>query len=52
VHEAGFGRFNPDTLSLNATAIPTLQVVDDTFASHRETMRAIIRRARERAGIA
>ena len=51
VHEAGFGRFNPQTLSLVPTAIPTLQVVDDTFATQRDTMRAIIRRARERAGI-
>ncbi|MGQ0646347.1 MAG: twin-arginine translocation signal domain-containing protein [Gemmatimonadaceae bacterium] len=51
VHEAGFGRFNQQTLSLVPTAVPTLQVVDDTFANHRETMRAIIRRARERAGI-
>ena len=52
VHESGFGRFDNDTLSLAASAIPTLQVVDDTFASHRDTMRAVIRRARERAGIA
>ncbi|MBC7895750.1 MAG: hypothetical protein H7066_10060 [Cytophagaceae bacterium] len=51
VHEAGFGRFNADTLSLSPTAIPTLQVVDDTFTAHRDTMRAIIRRAKERAGI-
>ena len=38
VHEAGFGRFNPETLSLSPNAIPTLQVVDDTFtqASRRD----------------
>jgi hypothetical protein len=51
VHEAGFGRFDPETLNLSPNAIPTLQVVDDTFDRHRETMAAIIRRARERAGI-
>ena len=28
VHEFGFGRFNPETLSLSPNAIPTLQVVD------------------------
>jgi hypothetical protein len=51
VHEAGFGRFNPDTLSLGPNAIPTLNIVDDTFATQRETMAAVIRKARERAGI-
>jgi hypothetical protein len=51
VHEAGFGRFDPETLSLSPNAIPTLQVVDDTFAQHRDVMTAIIRRAKERAGI-
>jgi hypothetical protein len=52
VHEAGFGRFDPETLSLSPNAIPTLQVVDDTLSQHRDAMAAIIRRARERAGIA
>ena len=51
VHEAGFGRFNPETLNLSPNAIPTLQVVDDTFAKHRETMSAVIAKAKERAGI-
>jgi hypothetical protein len=51
VHEAGFGRFNPETLSLSPNAIPTLQVVDDTFTRHRDTMAAIIARAKARAGI-
>jgi hypothetical protein len=51
VHEAGFQRFNQETLNLYPTAIPTLQVVDDTFTAHRETMAAIIRKAKERAGI-
>jgi hypothetical protein len=51
VHESGFGRFNPETLSLSNNAIPTLQVVDDTFAKHRDVMAEIIRRAKVRAGI-
>jgi hypothetical protein len=51
VHEAGFGRFNPETLSLSPNAIPTLNIVDDTFAAQRETMAAVIRKARERARI-
>jgi hypothetical protein len=51
VHEAGFGRFNQETLNLNPNAIPTLQVVDDTFPKHRDTMAAIIAKAKERAGI-
>jgi len=52
VHEWGFGRFNTETLGLNPNAIPTLQVVDDTFTKYRDTMAAIIARAKERAGIA
>jgi hypothetical protein len=51
VHEAGFQRFNTETLGLSPTAIPTLQVVDDTFTVHRETMAAVIARAKQRAGI-
>ena len=51
VHEWGFGRFNQDTLGLNPNAIPTLQVVDDTFTKHRDTMAAIIAKAKERAGL-
>jgi hypothetical protein len=51
VHESGFGRFNPETLSLSPNAIPTLQVVDDTFTRHRDVMTEIIKRARQRAGI-
>jgi hypothetical protein len=51
VHESGFGRFNPETLSLSNNAIPTLQVVDDTFTKYRDVMAAIIRRARDRSGI-
>jgi hypothetical protein len=52
VHESGFGRFNTETLSLNNNAIPTLQVVDDTFTKFRDVMAETIRRAKERAGVA
>ena len=51
VHESGFGRFNMETLGLSPNAIPTLQVVDDTFTAHRDTMAAVIARAKQRAGI-
>jgi hypothetical protein len=51
VHEAGFGTFDPQTLMLRADAIPTLNVVDDTFSKHRDVMAAVIRKARDRAGI-
>ena len=51
VHEWGFSPFNEQTLGLSERAIPTLQVVDDTFTKHRETMAAIIARARSRAVI-
>jgi hypothetical protein len=51
VHESGFGHFNNETLSLSPNAIPTLQVVDDTFAKYRDVMAAIIQRAKQRAGI-
>lgn len=52
VHESGFGRFNTETLNLSENAIPTLQVVDDTFTKYRDVMSAVIRKAKERAGIA
>jgi hypothetical protein len=51
VHEWGFSAFNQETLGLSPTAIPTLQVVDDTFTKYRDTMDAIIGKARARAGI-
>jgi hypothetical protein len=51
MHESGFNRFNPETLSLSPNATPTLQVVDDTFTKHRDVMAEVIRRAKERAGI-
>ena len=51
VHEWGFSRFNDDTLGLSPTAIPTLQVVDDTFTRYRDTMARIIASAKSRAGI-
>lgn len=52
VHESGFSRFNPETGSLAATAIPTLNVVDDTFEKYRDQMRAVIQKAKTRSGIA
>jgi hypothetical protein len=51
VHEAGFQRFNNETLGLSPTAIPTLQIVDDTFTKHRDTMAAAIAAAKKRAGL-
>jgi hypothetical protein len=51
VHESGFGRFDPDTLSLSPDAIPTLNIVDDTFTKHRDVMAAIIQAAKTRARI-
>lgn len=51
VHEWGFSKFNTETLGLSPNAIPTLQVVDDTFTQHRDTMAAIIAAAKKRAGI-
>lgn len=51
VHEAGFGRFNPKTLNLDPEEIPTITVVDDTFAQYREVMAAMIAKAKERAHI-
>jgi hypothetical protein len=49
VHEAGFGRWNPQTLSLTETTIPTLNIVDDTFDKYRDDMDAVIQRAKARA---
>jgi len=51
VHEAGICRWNPQTLSLSDTAIPTLNIVDDTFATCRAEMDAVIQQARARASI-
>ncbi len=53
VHESGFGGWDPQTLSLakREGLIPTLTVVDDTFAAHQDDMAAVIRRAAEWAGI-
>ena len=50
VHEAGFGRWNPQTLSLTDTTIPTLNIVDDTFEKYRAEMAAVIERAKTRVG--
>jgi hypothetical protein len=51
VHEAGFGRWNPRTLSLTEQTIPTLNVVDDTFDTYRDEMNAVMSEAKKRAGI-
>lgn len=51
VHEAGFERWDPATLSLTDAQMPTLNIVDDTFDRHRAEMAAVIDRARARAGI-
>jgi hypothetical protein len=40
-----------ETLGLNASSIPTLQFADDTFTKERDTAAAVIKKARERAGI-
>jgi hypothetical protein len=52
VHESGFSRFDPQSLSLSQTQIPTITVVDDTFDKYRDVMAEIIVRAKQRAGIA
>lgn len=49
VHESGFGYFNEKTLGLNPHEIPTITVVDDTFAKYRHVMAEIIERAKQRA---
>jgi hypothetical protein len=51
VHESGFGRWNPQTLGLRDSQIPTLQIVDDTFDKHRDEMDAVIQAAKKRAGM-
>lgn len=54
VHESGFSRFDPQTLSLPVRdgLLPTLTIVDDTFTAHRDEMTAVIREARRRVGLA
>ncbi len=51
VHESGFGRWNAQTLGLRDAQIPTLQIVDDTFDTHRDEMDAVIQAAKTRAGM-
>jgi hypothetical protein len=51
VHESGFGRFNPQTLSMSQGPIPTISVVEDTFTKYRDTMAAAIAKAKELGGI-
>jgi len=48
VHESGFGRWDPATLSLSKRPglIPTLNIVDDTFTKCRDQMAAVIARAK------
>ncbi len=46
VHEQGLRGFNRSTLELNPDQIPTLAVVDDTFAMHRDIMEAVILKAK------
>lgn len=52
VHEAGFGRWDSETLNIGRGPIPTISVVDDTFTRHRDTFAAAIGRARELGGTA
>lgn len=49
-HEYGFGRFDPKSLNLNPYQIPTISVVDDTFARYKRTMSRIITIAKQRHG--
>jgi len=53
VHESGFSRWDPTTLSLSKRdgLIPTLMVVDDTFTTYREQMAAVIAQAKAWAGL-
>jgi len=48
VHESGFSRWDPATLSLTKRdgLIPTLNIVDDTFTKYRDQMAAIIAQAK------
>ena len=48
VHESGFGKWDATTLSLSKREglIPTLNVVDDTFAKYRDQMAAVIAQAK------
>jgi len=52
VHESGFSRFDPQSLSLSPSQIPTITIVDDTFDRYRDVMAEIIVRAKQRAGLA
>ena len=48
VHESGFGRWDPATLSLSKRPglIATLNIVDDTFTKYRDQMAAVIAQAK------
>ena len=49
VHESGFSKWDPATLSLSKREglIPTLNIVDDTFSSYRDQMAAVIAQAKK-----
>jgi len=48
VHESGFSKWDPATLSLTKRPgfIPTLNIVDDTFTKYRDVMAAVIAQAK------
>ena len=48
VHESGFNKWDPATLSLSKRPglIPTLNIVDDTFTKYRDQMTAVIAQAK------
>jgi len=50
VHEDGFAAFKP-TMPEEKHTIPTITVVDDTFAKYRDVMAEVIAAAKLRAGI-
>jgi hypothetical protein len=52
VHESGFNPVDPRVpIARTDGLIPTLTVVDDTFGRQRDAMKAVIRQAREWAGL-
>jgi len=52
VHESGFNPGSPRPATTRTEGlIPTLTVVDDTFSHQREAMKAVIRQAKEWAGL-
>ena len=52
VHESGFNPIDPRGSATRTDGpIPTITVVDDTFSRQREAMKAVIRQARQWAGL-